>query len=183
MRARRLVLITLIIASLSGCAVGYWADRAADLTDVAHVDLTGWSLGLAANVGPAIAGAHGISGPDGDGLRFKLGLGGIETSKTSGGQTGLVFPFTKYRSTTRGDKVYGTTGPGLGSVGFDLGAFYGVGAHVDVVELLDFLLGLAGCDILDDDLREGQSEHEQKSDSRECPLPSFGPADEKTPSQ
>ncbi len=39
-----------------------------------------------------------------------------------------------------------------GAVGLDMGLYkVGVGAHVDVVEFVDFLIGLSTLDILNDD--------------------------------
>ena len=71
-------LLTLAL-TCQGCRVlegTYMGNRLDDLTDVAHVEVTGMSLGALANVGPLLLGYerhHGIFWSPG---RTKLGLGG-----------------------------------------------------------------------------------------------------------
>ena len=94
--------------------------------------------------------ANGIDGEKGD--RAKLGLGGIQTVNASGGIRFVGFPLVEKKS--RSEYGYGETMPAYGSVGFDLGLYFGIGARVDVFEFFDFLLGFAEVDIVKDDEEE-----------------------------
>jgi hypothetical protein len=125
-----------LIAFLAGCSSisPYMKDRARDLTDVAHIDVTCMSVGVGVNVGPSLLGFNSVSAPCGDGKRLKFGLG-ILSSKAE----------------SRSSSTYGKTFPPWGSVGGDVGLIFGLSARADVVELVDFFLGIATVDILKDD--------------------------------
>jgi hypothetical protein len=156
---------------LAGCT--YVANRLNDLSDVAHVDLT-VSMGLLANVGPAVLGAEWT--PD----RLQLGLGGPQwiefgTGPSDEGQTAYGYvvrcerldvaarwyglPMESLKTEPQG---YGKSSPPWGSIGVEVGVPVplpgvmlfplGVGVHADVVELADFVTGFGGVDILGDDL-------------------------------
>ncbi|MFT5130350.1 MAG: hypothetical protein ACI8W8_003981 [Rhodothermales bacterium] len=156
----RLVTISALCLATMGCANsrGYLADRAADLTDVAHLNLSAFSRGHAmANVGPAVVGYQRLVGIDSNGYCMKVGLGGIEelqTSINSGGDRptfGLIIPLTHQAFDTRSLVGYGKRHPPWGSVGADLGLFMGIGMRADLVELADFTLGWIRLDLLRDD--------------------------------
>lgn len=152
---------------VSGCATSeYLTDRRHDLTDAAHVDFNDFALGTAVSVGPMVLGGHAITTFIDRGTSFRLGLGGVQEIKTSGIHWGVGFPFERYQATKRpeggpfgdwrldrsssfGD--YEHSYPGWGSLGFDIGLLWGVGARVDAVELLDFAVGLTRIDLLRDD--------------------------------
>ena len=146
----RLLFLSLIIISTCSCA--YLEDRRKDLTDMAHLHLTALSIGGGVHAGPFIL-AHfendGIKGTPGG--RMKLGLGGFVEEKEKGVYSGVVIPFRRMKGITRSDSIYNSWAPPLGAVGFDLGFIMGIGARVDVVEVLDFILGIFTIDILDDD--------------------------------
>ena len=143
----------------------YTANRLSDLTDVAHVDMTHSSVGLVVNVGPMLLGAEGLL-PDSDhgSHQYRLGLGGPLVLVLDGASVGLVWPFQCEEVNARrygglakgydemGDDCYWKHVPAWGSIGISGGFLVGVGAHVDLVELADFILGFFGYDIVDDDL-------------------------------
>ena len=147
--------ILLLAPLLSGCATNgnsYFAQRRADLTDVAHADLVGFSFGIAANVGPAVLGHNKVEGFMRKGERIKLGLGGIKTTNLDeGATTGVLVPISRINVDTQDGQMYSTKDPTWGSIGLDAGFIYGVGIHFDVVEFADFLLGVVGLDIIGDD--------------------------------
>jgi hypothetical protein len=158
MNAIRLPLISGLAALLVGCATprGYLADRAADLTDAAHLNLTAFSFGQGLlNVGPAVVGYQRIVGlGTGPGFRAKAGLGGIEyieTGHPDDPTVGVILPFSQQKYRTRSLVGYGKQHPPWGSVGCELGFGWGIGARVDAVEIVDFALGWFRLDILRDD--------------------------------
>ncbi|MEK7270447.1 MAG: hypothetical protein AAB215_05825 [Planctomycetota bacterium] len=149
----------------AGCASeGYFGDRMQDLTDVAHVDVTGLSVGVAANVGPVGLGAFDmlrLSDSLPGGARVKIGLGGVYLARsfgTPGLYVGLLFPIIHNLGDTKRDVSdhagdwYGRTYPAWGSVGADVGVGLGLGARVDPIELADFLLGFGLIDLANDDV-------------------------------
>ncbi len=85
------------------------------------------------------------------GSRTKLGLGGIVTEEERGAYSGVVVPFERLEGLGRSGAPYNSWAPPLGAVGFDMGFLIGFGARVDVVEALDFVLGIFTIDILGDD--------------------------------
>ena len=171
-RVNQLLCLTLLVAHTSGCATtGYWADRRQDLTDVAHVDVTMFSVGVAANAGPAIVGLHRTAGSCGDGGRVKIGLGGVQAVSTCGQYAGVVFPISRIKEKTRSNGGYGTEAPPWGSVGLDIGLILGLGVRFDVVELADLVLGLGGIDIIDDDVSKKEVlTLEQRRQNRDAAL-------------
>jgi hypothetical protein len=126
-------------------------DRARDLTDVAHIDVTCMSVGVGVNVGPALLGFNSVSAPCGDGKRLKFGLGIPEGRKVQEFYAGAIWPILSSKAESRSSSTYGKTFPPWGSVGGDVGLFFGLSARADVVELVDFFLGIATVDILKDD--------------------------------
>ena len=145
-------MILILAAFGAGCASPYWSDRAHDLSDVAHVDINFPSLGVSANAGPAILGAHVLASPCSGGIRTKYGLAGSEEAKPCGLTMGLVVPMChENNGDARSRLGYGSRAPAWGSVGIDVGFMYGFSARVDLVEFLDSLLGWTTLDILRDD--------------------------------
>ena len=148
-----LAVMMALLPCLAGCATTkqYFKDRAMDLTDAAHIDLSAMSFGAGVNAGPAVVGLNLVSAPCGPGFRTKIGLGGIEALRVNEGYAGLIWPLGDAETKTRSEAGYGRHFPPWGSVGADIGFIYGISARADAVELVDFLLGLAGVDILKDD--------------------------------
>jgi hypothetical protein len=148
----KLTLLTMTVIFATGCTTAYWADRRADLTDVAHVDTHAWSMGLAANVGPAVLGWHLILEDQGPGHHGIYGLGGYQESGSDGVAAGLIIPLSWREEHGRSRVLYNKISPTWGSVGIDFGWLLGFGARIDFVELIDLILGFGGIDILNDDL-------------------------------
>ncbi|MCM8542104.1 MAG: hypothetical protein NE328_17675 [Lentisphaeraceae bacterium] len=147
------LLLLLILCFSTGCSTTYWNNRRHDLTDFAHLRFQKVSLGADVNVMHIAAGFYMQNGIDGEkGDRAKLGLGGIQTVNASGGIRFVGFPLAEKKS--RSEYGYGETMPAYGSVGFDLGLYFGIGARVDIFEFFDFLLGFAEVDIVKDDEEE-----------------------------
>ena len=109
------------------------------------------SVGVGVNVGPAVLGFSSVSAPCGDGERLKFGLGIPEGRKVQEFYAGAVWPILSSKAKSRSSSTYGKTFPPWGSVGCDAGLFFGMSARADVVELMDFILGIAAVDILKDD--------------------------------
>jgi hypothetical protein len=163
---KRVFLAAALAFMLAGCSwsgeqrQAYAFARLHDLVDVAHVDGTLNSFGALANVGPvmlgyqqALLGSPDIGWPV---LRGRLGLLFADLTVEDDKAYGLLVPWSRRRverpfSSGRGGSAYGRKAPAWGSVGFDVGLFIGVGAHVDIVELADFVSGFFGADICKDD--------------------------------
>ncbi len=101
--------------------------------------------------------------PDGPAYRYRLGLGGLQELRLGYRASGLIWPIEHFKVARRqyGDldsgwlrkgHYYWRRLPAWGSVGGSIGIFLGVGVHVDVVELADFVSGFFGGDIAHDDL-------------------------------
>ena len=167
--ARRLltcIALVVLLCSL-GCSTTstYVTNRLSDLTDVIHVDLNAVTFGILVNVGPLMLGAEGMMNiPDGPAYQFRLGLGGPQTVRLEGDALGFIWPFERqevvrrefnrivYEPIPRNDTYYWSHAPGWGSVGVNLGFFFGAGLQADAVELADFVLGFFNVDIVHDDL-------------------------------
>jgi len=157
----RITSILFLYVTVTGCA--YLEDRRQDLTDVAHVNGTACGTGIAVNVGPALVGFYEILGfTRRGGTRAKLGLGGYQQNKEDGEILGVIVPMDFATNLSYKDNFYKEHSPGWGSVGFDMGLIFGIGARVDVVEALDFILGIFTIDLLNDD--SSFKEDEEKSD-------------------
>ena len=145
--------ILCILCFLTSCTSTYWNNRRHDLTDFAHIRFQKVSLGADVNVMHLAAGFYMQNGIDGEkGHRTKLGLGGVQEVNASGGIRFIGFPLAEVES--RSKYGYGEKVPPYGSVGFDLGIIGGIGARVDIFELLDFFLGFAEVDLVEDDEEE-----------------------------
>ena len=146
----KLTAVSLLVFFMTSCA--YLEDRRQDLTDMAHVDYTELAIGVSVNAGPVIVGAFEVGHiMNSAGKRVKLGLGGVQNEKQRGETVGVVFPISRSQIDTYEDDFYKGESPALGSIGFDLGFIFGIGARVDAVEAVDFVLGIFGIDILGDD--------------------------------
>ncbi len=154
----------LLLGACAGGPGGYWTNRSRDLTDVAHVDMTGATVGGAAHIGPATLGWVFFSGWGKPGTRWMLGLGGLKEVEVGEGVVGgIIFPFA---ATGRGDERlfdYEKREPGWWSIGIDLGMIVGFGAEVDFLEAVDFLVGVIGVDLMGDDLPAAVTELEPES--------------------
>jgi hypothetical protein len=156
-----------LVLVCSGCTSGYAANRLSDLTDVACIDVDLNSYGLLVNAGPFILGARSMmdipDGPLQPAYRYRLGLGGLQSLRLGYRAIGIILPIEQFQVDRRryGDLdsgwlrdggYYWEYLPAWGSFGGSIGIFLGVGAHVDVVELADFVSGFFGADIVHDDL-------------------------------
>ena len=137
---------------ITSCTSNYWENRRQDLTVVAHVDLEGLSFGAMANISVISGGLFFQGGPCGTGFREKYGLGGTQSTHASGGAIILGVPLMENSARSRWG--YGRDMPHFASVGVDTGLFFGIGARVDLLELLDFVFGFAMIDIVQDDREE-----------------------------
>jgi hypothetical protein len=157
------VLCALCVAlavGLSGCvseqAIGrYFENRRQDLTDVAHVDFSMANAGALAYVGPMALGGSMYTHPQTAGKpshTLQLGLGSVRFVGREGFASGLLWFITKW---SPDQTVHGPRGrkklPSGASVGAHLGFVFGVAAEVDVVEAIDFVVGLVGFDLMEDD--------------------------------
>lgn len=146
------LLFLISIFFLTSCSTTYWNNRRHDLTDFAHLRFQKVSLGADVNVAHVAVGFYMQNGIDEKGYRAKLGLGGIQEVSSDGGIRFFGFPLSEKES--RSDFGYGETMPPYGSIGFDAGLFFGIGARIDLFEMLDFFLGFANVDIVEDDEKE-----------------------------
>ena len=161
--------ILLLALVLNLCSCAYMENRRKDLTDIANVNATAISAGLAVNVGPLSLGYFGNSGLlGGSGGRAKIGLGGLVVEEERGAYWGVIYPFEFLEGETRSDNYYNKNLPAFGSVGIDLGFVLGIGVEVDVVQAVDFLLGIFTIDILGDDI-EGKEEDVEEVPAEEAP--------------
>jgi hypothetical protein len=174
-----------LLACLTGCGTTNQARaRRADLCDVLNVTFHTWSLGADVNVGPANVGLFAISGPDGFSYPYNRGITGLSLAPYSGVELGLVIPLHRidYLPNCEQEWLKGTGGseiycegedcferrrnrgyankyPGWGSIGFDIALGLGVGFRLDVCELVDFIGGCFGLDIMKDDTPAIPREH------------------------
>lgn len=157
MRVSRLLLpLLLLFGACASGPGGYWTNRGRDLTDVLHVDVTGFGTGAVVNVGPAILGYHAVHGIFLSGTRKIIGLGGVkDIHHRSSVASGVIVPLSRWQQHGDGVGAYASHGPGWGSVGVDLGYALGGSIRVDFVEFADLLVGVFGLDLLDDDVPYG----------------------------
>jgi len=153
-RTAKIIICLSILFSSTACAIertNYFTNRAVDLIEVAHLDGHGLSFGLMLNTGPVMLGGFEISKfHRGTGHRAMFGIGGLKINAESYAFAGILLPFVSGDHTsTRG--WYKKYRPRFLSVGFDLAFIYGIGAHADVAEAFDFVLGIFTIDILGDD--------------------------------
>jgi len=165
-RALMVAAAAVVMVACFGCrgTSDYVANRLSDLTDVACIDVDLNSYGLLVNAGPLMLGARSMMDiPDGPAYRYRLGLGGLQRLRLGYRASGLIWPiehFTVFRRQygdldsgwLRRGGYYWRDLPAWGSFGGSIGIFLGVGVHVDVVELADFVMGFLGEDIVHDDL-------------------------------
>lgn len=159
MKIKFLLPILVISQLLSGCQSAYWQSRAKDLIDVAHLRLEGPIYGARADISAISVGLSDTGHPYTQTQRFKLGLGGCLHTDTEPMPLFLVgSPLKEDHARSRWG--YRNEIPPFGALGFSVGIDFilglGVGAEVDFVELVDFLLGFAGVDIIDDDIQLDQ---------------------------
>jgi hypothetical protein len=172
----RFAFLLLTISFLSflnvGCVVGdYFGDRFQDFSDVASCELY-WGQGIQVNGRITKVAQMGLGAFDGDALKYnRRAVGVVEEMHAEAGVPLLYF--TAYdRKVLRGNEEfvsrhedpehvaklgkahYNLTDPhdrGFYEVGAHLTAFVGVGASVDILQTLDFVLGWMLIDIGRDD--------------------------------
>ena len=157
-KVRYLLAALFAVLCADGCAVptsvgGYFENRRQDLIDVAHVDLSAANVGAVAYAGPFMVGIDYMTGLAGreQSTSLQIGLGGPRTLGRRGLAAGLLFPASHWN----GDKqIIGERpkrSPSGMSVGASAGLLAGVGAEADVLELVDFALGILCVDVIEDD--------------------------------
>jgi hypothetical protein len=152
------VVFVLLGAGAAGCAIpgsvgGYFENRRHDLIDVLHLDASAVNLGAIAYAGPLIVGADYQTGLQtrtrSDTLQ--LGLGGWRFFGRKGLAAGLLWPYSRWNEDR---SIFGERpkkAPSGLSVGATVGVVGGLAIEADVLELVDFLVGLTCLDLLEDD--------------------------------
>lgn len=151
-------IVLIVTAAAAGCANpgsfgGYLSNRRHDLIDVAHVDFGAVNFGAVAYAGPLMLGADYQTGlkTREESSTLQLGLGGPRIQGNRGLALGVLFPLSKWNEPgTLVGKRPKRSPSGL-SVGASLGAFVGLGAEADALEVVDFIVGLLCLDLMEDD--------------------------------
>jgi hypothetical protein len=160
MTRRQLFFFGLILAALcaDGCAVpgsvgGYFANRRHDLIDVVHVDFGAVNVGAVAYAGPLMLGIDYQTGVQSreQSSTLQIGLGGPRILGRRGLASGLLWPASKWDEDKPFIGARPKRGPSGFSAGASVGAIGGVGAEADVLELIDFVVGLVCLDAMEDD--------------------------------
>ena len=157
-RSSCLLVAAALCCTLFGCAVpnsvgGYFENRRQDLIDVAHVDFGAINVGAVAYAGPLLLGLDyqtGLKSRE-QSSTLQIGLVGPRILGRRGMAAGIIWPASKWDE----DKPFIGTRPKRGPSGFSagasVGAVAGVGAEVDALEALDFVVGLVCLDVMEDD--------------------------------
>ena len=149
---------SLALVCAGGCAFptsigSYLENRRQDLIDVAHVDVSAVNFGAAVYAGPFLVGIDYVGGlgARGQSSTLQIGLGGPRVVGRRGVAAGLIVPASHWNGdrATTGERPKRT--PSGVSVGASAGALVGAGVEVDVLELIDFALGIACIDVSGDD--------------------------------
>ena len=150
--------VVLACVCAAGCAVpdsflGYLKNRGHDLTDVLHVDFSAVNIGAVAYAGPFLLGADYITGMEtrSGSTTFRVGLGGCYVESRKGLAAGVIWPSSRWNED---EGIIGRRpkrAPSGFSAGFSVGLFGGIGAEADLLEAVDFVLGLACIDLTQDD--------------------------------
>jgi hypothetical protein len=153
-----LLAATILCCTLVGCAVptsvgGYFENRWQDLIDVVHVDFGAINVGAVAYAGPFLVGMDyqtGLKSRE-QSATLQIGLGGPRILGRRGMAAGILWPASKWdeEKTLVGSRP--KRGPSGFSAGASVGALAGVGAEADVLEALDFIVGLVCLDVMEDD--------------------------------
>lgn len=150
--------VTVLCCTLFGCALpnsvgGYFENRRQDLIDVVHVDFGAVNVGAVAYAGPLLVGVDyqtGVKSRE-QSATLQIGLGGPRILGRRGMAAGLLWPASKWDE----DKPFIGARPKRGPSGFSggvsLGVIAGVGAEADVLEVIDFVVGLVCLDVMEDD--------------------------------
>jgi len=173
----------LVCALVTGCAapssfLGYLENRRQDLIDVAHVDIGMIHVGAVAYALPFMVGVEFATGFDRESAstNLQIGLGGPRLLEKNGIAGGLLLPATRWdedKEDGKSNKIFGQRPkrtPSGFSVGAMAGVLLGVGAEVDVLEVIDFVFGLICLDFMADDEYVIKDE-EPKEDGTPDPLP------------
>ena len=149
---------TILCCTLFGCAVpnsvgGYFESRRQDLIDVAHVDFGAVNVGAVAYAGPFLLGVDyqtGVKSRE-QSATLQIGLGGPRILGRRGMAAGLLWPASKWNEDEGMTGKRPKRSPSGFSGGASVGAIGGVGAEADVLEALDFVVGLVCLDVMEDD--------------------------------
>ena len=156
------ILIPALIFLMSGCS-SYWEDRRNDLNDFIHADLELFSTGVKANIGPIGPGLYMHDFMHNKGIKYKLGLGGLETTGTEASHF-LIIAAPIKENRVRSRWGYGEEYPHFGSIGVNLGIITGFAVRVDILEFFDLLLGFTGLDFMEDDTEEPELDKKPLND-------------------
>jgi len=147
----------LAVCCSAGCALptsvgSYLENRRQDLIDVAHVDFSTVDVGAVVYVGPLTAGCqYATGGSGGRSSTLQIGLGGTRMQGRRGIAAGLIVPLSSWNEDKQALGPRPKRTPSGTSVGASVGLLAGVGAEADVLELVDFVLGVACIDVVSDD--------------------------------
>ena len=156
---RTVLLLSLLALTIAaGCAapssfIGYLENRRQDLIDVAHLDFSVVSAGAVGYAGPFVLGMNWVSGlkTGNPSTQLQIGLGGPRILDKSGVAAGWILAATYWDDNRKimGPRPKRT--PSGFSIGGALGAFLGVFGELDMLELVDFMAGIACLDPMHDD--------------------------------
>ena len=149
---------TILCCTLLGCAIptsvgGYFENRRQDLIDVVHVDFGAVNIGAVVYAGPLLLGADyqtGVKSRE-QSSTLQIGLGGPRILGRRGMASGLLWPASKWDEGRPFIGARPKRGPSGFSAGASVGAVGGVGAEADVIEVIDFVVGLVCLDVMEDD--------------------------------
>jgi len=163
---------------LAGCAVprsvgGYFENRRQDLIDVVHVDFGALNFGAVVYVAPLMLGMDyqtGLKSRE-QSSTLQIGLGGPRMLGRRGMASGLLWPASKWDEDKPFIGARPKRGPSGFSVGASVGVFGGVGAEADVLELIDFVLGLGCVDMMEDDQYLDDDDGDDNGETAPAPPP------------
>lgn len=153
-----LLLGLLALTVAAGCAapssfIGYLENRRQDLIDVAHLDFSVVNAGAVSYIGPFIVGMDWVGGlkTGNPSSQLQIGLGGPRILDKSGVAAGWILAATYWDDDKKimGRRPKRT--PSGFSIGGAIGAFVGVLGEFDMIELVDFVAGIACLDPMHDD--------------------------------
>ncbi len=161
----RVVLIFLLL-HVTACA-SYLENRRHDLIDSASINTSLLARGMKLDLGPVSTGLYEATGS----RTVKLGLGGtdaiaydehIEVYGVGLAAPGLKKSFLSDSLQPNNSRWgYGGKIAPFGAIKFDIGYGLTLGAQIDFLEMLDFVLGFTTIDIMQDD-GYGRGEVEEK---------------------
>ena len=150
--------LALLAILAAGCALpnsigSYLDNRRNDLIDAAHVDFSSLNAGAVAYAGPFLFGFDYLSGlrAGGAASTLQIGLGGPRFLDRKGLAAGILLPAVRWNEQNAVIGPRPKQAPSGMSAGASAGLIVGLGAEVDLLELIDFAVGLVCLDPGNDD--------------------------------